>query len=64
MSSFVIDCLNRTGIGGETKRESLYKTTFTRMRDMFHQDSCAEIKKAESKLRTYGKLKTKIGMGK
>ena len=60
----VIDCLNRTGIGSESRSTSVHKTTFKRMTDIFHQEAFVEIGKDTSKLRTFGKIKTKIGIEK
>ena len=61
-SQSVNDCLNRSGIGIETRRETIYETTFSRMADIFHQENFAKINKKVRKLRIYGKLKTKIGI--
>lgn len=60
----VKDCLNRIGIGSNTNTPGIHIAAFTRMKDIFHQESFSEIKKEESKLRTYAKLKTIIGMEK
>ena len=60
----VKDCLNRIGIGSDTNTPGIHIAAFTRMKDIFHQESFSEIKKVESKLRTYAKLKTIIGMEK
>ena len=40
----------------------IHKTLLPRMRDMFHQESFLKINADSSKLRTYGKLKTKPGL--
>ena len=54
--------LNRSGIGSENRNPSLYSTFFKRMSDTFHQEAFTTINSEESKLRTFGKLKTTIGI--
>ena len=44
------------------KTKAAYMNVFTREKDIFHQISFHEIQHNSSKLRTYDKLKTKIGM--
>ena len=41
-----------------------HNKNFNRMCDIFHQNAFAEIKKVDSKLRTYSLIKTKIGLEK
>ena len=60
----VTDCLNSMGIGGLSRNECIHKTAIKRMTDIFHQEAFAEINREGSKLRTYGKIKTEIGMEK
>ena len=57
----VSDCLNRIGIGCGTQSRNIHKTSYKRMWDIFHQEAFVEISRDTSKLRTYGKIKTKIG---
>ena len=60
----VTDCLNNIGIGGLSKNEYVHNTAIKRMTDIFHQEAFAEINRDESKLRTYAKIKTEIGIEK
>ena len=57
-------CLNRIGIDSNINTLPIHIAAFTRMKDIFHQERFTEINKEESKLRTYAKLKTTIGMEK
>lgn len=57
-------CLNRSGIGSECANKEIYHMVFKRMTDIFYQESFLTINSEESKLRTFGKLKTDIGMTK
>ena len=54
--------LNRSGVGSENRNPFLYNTFFKRISDTFHQDAFTTINREESKLRTFGKLKTTIGI--
>ena len=54
--------LNRSGVGSENRNPFLYNTFFKRISDTFHQDAFTTINSEESKLRTFGKLKTTIGI--
>ena len=60
----VKNCLNRSGIGSECGEKAIYLMVFKRMTDIFYQESFITINSEESKLRTFGKLKTCIGMTK
>ena len=44
-----------------SKNLTTHTLAFQRMTDIFHQNSFSEIGKDSSKLRTYSKIKTKIG---
>ena len=57
----IIDSLNNIGIGGDSRNELVHKTAMKRMSDIFHQEAFTEINRDRSKLRTYGKIKSKIG---
>ena len=46
----------------ENKPFFIHKTLFQKLSDQFHQDSFEQINKEESKLRTYGVFKNKIGI--
>ena len=48
--------------GSENRNSFLYNTFFKRISDTFHQDAFTTINSGESKLRTFGKLKTTIGI--
>ena len=60
----LIDSLNNIGIGGDSRNELVHKTAMKRMSDIFHQEAFMEINRDRSKLRTYGKIKSKLGMEK
>ena len=60
----VINSLNNIGIGGDSRNERVHKTAMKRMSDIFHQEAFTEINRDRSKLRTCGKIKSKIGMEK
>ena len=49
-------------LSNETRRKPASKLFFDRASDIFHQEAFSEIHRGESKLRTYAKLKTKIGL--
>ena len=57
-------CSNRIGIDSNINTLPIHIAAFTRMKDIFHQECFTKINKEESKLRTYAKLKTTIGMEK
>ena len=56
--------LDKSGIGSETKSENIFNMVFKRLTDTFYQEAFVEINREGSKLRTFGKLKTDIGMTK
>ena len=58
----VINCLNNMGIGWLSGTENVHEKAMTRMADIFHQEAFANLAKTSSKLRTYGKIKTDIGI--
>ena len=49
-------------LSAENCRKPPSELFFQRGRDIFHQEAFSEIRKQESKLRTYAKLKTEIGL--
>ena len=49
---------------GESNITDIHTAAFEKLKDIFHQESFLSINNQESKLRTYGKLKTSIGMEK
>ena len=51
-------------IDGESNIKDIHTAAFEKLKDIFHQESFLSINNQESKLRTYGKLKTSIGMEK
>ena len=55
--------LDKIGIGSTTLFESI-KIIFGRMKDIFHQESFSDLMRIDSKLRTFGKIKTNVGMEK
>ena len=57
------DLLDRIGIGTST-RIDICKKSFERMKDIFHQDTFTDLKREDCKLRTFGKMKTNIGIEK
>ena len=57
------DLLDRIGIGASTQIE-ICKKSFERMKDIFHQDTFTDLKREDCKLRTFGKMKTNIGIEK
>ena len=57
------DLLRGIGIG-ISKNRSLCLNAFIRMKDIFHQEAFTFINRDDSKLRTYGKVKTSIGIEK
>ena len=56
--------LNKSGIGSESRNPLIFNDVFKRMMGAFYQCAFAKINSDESKLRTFGKLKTSIGMSK
>ena len=71
----VKNCLNGIGIGSESNITDIVidsesditdipTAAFEKLKDIFHQESFFAISNEESKLRTYAKLKTSIGMEK
>ena len=59
----VQDTLSRIGLMEDfiTKNKNTHINAWQRLNDIFHQLAFTEIKKENSKLRTYGLLKTNIG---
>ena len=55
--------LDKIGIGSTTRLKST-KTLFARMKDIFHQETFSDMTRIDSKLRTFGKIKTSIGIEK
>ena len=60
----VINCLNNMGLGGMIRNQFIHIKAINRMTDIFHQEAFNDINRTRSKLRTYGKIKTKIGIEK
>ena len=56
-------CLDRLGLGG-LDTDVIQKKAFERMKDIFYQEAFLNINRPDSKLRTFAKLKTSIGMEK
>ena len=56
--------LNKSGIGSENRSPVIYNQAFKTMTDIFYQEAFTKINSNESKLRTFGKLKTSIGISK
>ena len=54
-------CLDKIGIG-LSNPYLIYERSFERMRDIFYQESFFNIKKENNKLRTFAKVKIKIGL--
>ena len=54
--------LDSVGIVPDSDVENMHIATFEKLKEKFHQDSFEEINSEHSKLRTYAKLKTEIGM--
>ena len=54
--------LNKSGIGSGNRCSCIHSKAFGRMSDIFHQEAFEKINNDESKLRTFGKLKTSIGI--
>ena len=52
------------GIGWLSGTENVHEKAMTRMADIFHQEAFANLAKPSSKLRTYWKIKTDIGIEK
>ena len=61
--SAVKNCSNSIGIGTPLNK-SAHQRAFIRMKDIFHQESFTDIHRSDSKLRTYGEIKTEIGIEK
>ena len=57
-------CLDMSGIGSENKNPFIFNIVFKRLMDIFYQEAFININREDSKLRTFGKLKTNIGMTK
>ena len=55
--------LDKIGIGSTTRFEAI-KIIFGRMKDIFYQESFSDLIRIDSKLRTFGKVKTNIGIEK
>ena len=63
-SEGVKSCLDRCGIGSQNTNKTIHNMIFKRMTDIFYQESFTKINSVNSKLRTFAKLKTDIGMAK
>ena len=59
----VKNCLDKLGLGG-LDTDVIHKKVLERMKDIFYQEAFLNINRADSKLRTFAKLKTSIGMEK
>ena len=57
-------CLDKSGIGSGSKSEVIFNMIFKRLMDTFYQEAFRDINRDGSKLRTFAKLKTDIGMPK
>ena len=57
----VKNCLDRLGLGS-LDTDIIHIKAFLRMKDIFHQESFLDINRPDSKLRTFAKLKTSIGI--
>ena len=57
-------CLDKSGIGSGSKSEVIFNMIFKRLMDTFYQEAFRDINRDGSKLRTFAKLKTDIGMAK
>ena len=60
----IIICLNSSGIGYENNNPFLFNTVYKRLTEIFYQEGFININKEDSKLRSFAKLKTEIGMTK
>ena len=56
--------LESIGISPQCDIENIHKVAFEKLKEKFYQESFEEIGSEHSKLRTYAKLKTEIGMEK
>ena len=54
--------LESIGIRHESEIQNLHKVAFEKLKENFHRDSFEKITSDHSKLRTYAKMKTEIGM--
>ena len=54
-------CLDRPGLGG-VHTGDIHKKAFKRMEDTFYQEAFLDINRLDSKLRTFAKWKTSIGI--
>ena len=52
------------GLGGLIRNQFIHIKAINRMTDIFHQEAFNDINRTRSKLRTYGKIKTKRGIEK
>ena len=57
-------CLDKSSIGSGSKSEVIFNMIFKRLMDTFYQEAFRDINRDGSKLRTFAKLKTDIGMAK
>ena len=57
-------CLDKSGIGSGYKSEVIFNMIFKRLMDTFCQEAFRDINRDGSKLRTFAKLKTDIGIAK
>ena len=58
----ITSLLNQIGIGTHGNTDTIHILAFNKMKDIFFQESFSEINKEGSKLRTYAKLKSEIGL--
>ena len=56
--------LESIGLSPQDDVENIHKVAFEKLKENFYQESFEEISSEHSKLRTYAKLKTEIGMEK
>ena len=63
-SEGVKSCLDRSGIGSQNNNKAIHNMIFKRMTDIFYQEAFTKINSVNSKLRTFAKLKTNIGIAK
>ena len=57
-------CLDKSGIGSGSKSEVIFNMIFKSLMDTFYQEAFRDINRDGSKLRTFAKLNTDIGIAK
>ena len=55
-------CLDKTDIGSWSKIEVIFNMIFERLMDTFYDEAFRDLNRDRSKLRTFAKLKTDVGM--